>query len=396
MTVTYNPFEPGYIENPYPALRELREADPVHRSPLDFWMLTRYDDMNTVLRDTERFGVDHRKANRQVMEGIDPEFIPVILFRDPPEHTRLRRLLSRAFTPVTVEQFRPRVRELLDGVLDTMAEKGEFDVVAELAMPLPFLVISELLGMPAADREQVLTWTSDIVNITEPTLAMSMSEAIISSRDEMRGYLADVVAAKRKDPADDIITALSVPGDGGDMLDDAELVDHIMLLHVSAHEPTSNHLAHGILALLRHPDQAVLLRGNPDLDVRATEELLRYEAPLQLTGRLALEEVEIDGHVVEKGSPVVMSLAAANHDPAHWGPTADDLDLLRPRAQDHLSFARGVHTCFGSALARLQGQETFGRVLRRFPDLTLLEEPTWNGRLNGRGPETVRVSTAAA
>jgi cytochrome P450 len=393
MTVTYNPFEPGYIENPYPQLKALREADPVHRSPLEFWMLTRYEDINTVLRDTERFSVDHRKAAIQVIEELDPGFIPVILFRDPPDHTRLRKSLSKAMTPNTIENFRPRVRELVSELFDTIEEKGEVDWIAELANPLPYLTISEMLGMPVADRDQILRWTTDIVNITEPNMDPEVTKAIITSRDAMRVYLADLVRARRKEPADDIVSVLVNSEDG--LMSDDEMVDHIMLLHVSAHEPTGNHLGHGLLALLRHPDQAAMLRDDPSLDNHAVEEMLRYEAPLQLTGRFTLEEVEIDGHTVTKGTPVVMSLAAANHDPAHWGPTADELDLKRPRAHEHLSFARGVHTCFGSALARLQGQEVFGRFVRRFPNARLTAEPTWNNRLNGRGPAEMQVAVGA-
>ncbi len=392
-TVMFNPFEPGYIENPYPQLRRLREADPVHHSPLDFWLLTRYEDINSVLRDTDRFSVDHRNASHPVIEEIEAEVIAVILFRDPPDHTRLRKLLSKAFTPHTVEQFRPRVRELVNGLFDRLDEKGEFDFISELAFPLPFMVISELLSMPVGDRDQVLRWTSDIVKMTEPMNPPDVMKAIATSTAEMRAYLSDLLTQRRREPADDVLSALLVAEEDGDRLSDEELVDHVVLLHVSAHEPTVNHLGLGVLALLQRSDQMERLRADPTLDVVAVEELLRYEAPLQLTARLALEPVEIDGHVVAAGSPVVMSLAAGNHDRLKWGPSADDLDLGRRRAHEHLSFARGVHTCFGAALARLQGQEVFGPLSRRFPSLALSGEPRWNGRLNSRGLERLPLST---
>ena len=392
MTVMYNPFDPDYVKNPYPQLKALRDEEPVYRSPIGFWMLTRYDDINTALRDTTRYSVDHRNANVMVVEDQDPQYIPVILFRDPPDHTRLRKLLAKAFTPPFVERFRPRMVALLDELMDKAADRGEFDFVEELAVPLPFLVISEMLGMPPQDRETVLGWTSDIVNVTEPVQTPEVTQAIADSRNAMRDYLEDIVAHKKRQPGDDLITGMIAAEADGAVLDPAELIDHIILLHVSAHEPTANHLSHGLLALLRHPDELAALRADPALDDPAEEELLRYEAPLQLTGRFALEDLEIDGHKVDKGTPVVMSLAAANHDPAHWGPDADALVLRRRRASEHLSFARGIHTCFGAALARMQGQETFGRFVRRFPDVELVGEPEWNGRLNGRGPSRLPVS----
>lgn len=393
MTAIYNPFEPGYIENPYPRLRELRETDPVHHSPAGFWLLTRYEDMNTALRDTDRFSVDHRKATGSAgQENVTAERIPVILFRDPPDHTRLRKLLSKGLTPTSVVRFRPRVRELATGLIEGMADKGECDVITELANELPFLVISEMLGMPPGDHERVRRWTADIVNITEPITSQEVAEAIVRSTDEMRAYLAEVIAGKRSRPADDLISAMATEEADGDRFTEEELIDHVMLLHVSAHEPTVNHLAHGMFALAGNPDQAALLRENPALDGNAAEELLRYEAPLQLTGRIALEDLDIDGHRIEAGSAVVMSLAAANHDPARWGATADELDLARPRAHDHLSFARGVHTCFGAGLARVQGQEVFGPLVRRFPRLTVAVPPRWNGKLNGRGFDELRLS----
>ncbi|MEY9912485.1 cytochrome P450 [Catenulispora sp. MAP12-49] len=392
MTIMYNPFDPDYVKNPYPQLKALREEEPVYRSPIGFWMLTRYDDINTALRDTERYSVDHRNASVMVVEEQDPNYIPVILFRDPPDHTRLRKLLAKAFTPPFVERFRPRMLALLDGLMDEVADKGEFDFVKEVAEPLPYLCISEMLGMPVEDRQTVLGWTSDIVNVTEPVQTPEVTQAIADSRNAMRDFLVDVVAHKKRQPADDLISGMIAAEADGAGLAPEELIDHIILLHVSAHEPTANHLAHGLLALLRHPDQLADLRSDPGLDTAAEEEMLRYEAPLQLTGRIALEDLEIDGHKVDKGTPVVMSLAAANHDPAHWGPDADELVLRRHRAGEHLSFARGIHTCFGATLARMQGQETFGRFVRRFPDVALAGEPEWNGRLNGRGPSSVPIS----
>ena len=393
MSVTYNPFDPSFVQNPYPTFKALREEDPAYEIPAapGVRLLTRYDDIDEVLRDRNRFSVDHRNLKYgPELQDVPYENIGSILFRDPPEHTRWRRTLAKALTPAHVEAFRPRVSEMAGELLDTIEEKGEADFVEEFASPLPFQIVAEMLGTPAADRPQVHRWASNIVNITEPVASPEVARAIARSSDEMRDYLKDLCAEKRAYPADDVISRMVANTDGGFTED--ELVEHVLLLHVSAPEPTTNLLAFGTLALARNPEQAQLLRDDPSLDSNAVEELLRYEAPLQLTGRYPLEDLEIHGHRIKAGTALVLSLASANHDPVHWGPTADDVDLRRDHAQDHLSFARGIHTCFGAALARLQGQETFGRLVRRFHELSLTAQPQWNILLCRRGPASVPIS----
>jgi cytochrome P450 len=394
MTVVYNPFDPSFVANPYPTLKALRETEPVYRvmAADGLWLLTRYHDIDEVLRDRDGFTVDHRKLKSGPAQGDVPyERIANILFRDPPEHTRWRRQMAKALTTAHIEAFRPRAAELAGELLDTIEEKGEVEFIEAFAGPLPFQAISEILGTPVADRPQLHAWTSDIVNITEPVASPGVSEAIVRSSDEMREYLKDLCAHKRAHPADDVISRLAA-ADGDDRPTEEEVVEHVLLLQVAAPEPTTNHLAFGALELARHPDQAGVLRDDPALDNNAAEELIRYEAPLQIAVRGVLRDTEMHGHRIEAGGAVVMSLAAANHDPERWGATADDLDLRRDRPQDNLSFARGIHTCFGAALARLLGRETFGRLVRRFPDLSLAAEPQWNILLNRRGPTQVPIS----
>lgn len=395
MTVDYNPFDPAFVENPYPTLRALQDEAPVYRieAAEGVWLLTRYADLDEILRDRDRFSVDHRNLKRGPEQPVPYERIASILFRDPPEHTRWRRQLSRGLTPVHLDAFRPRVAEMADELLDTIADKGEVDFAAEYSALLPFQAISELLGTPVADRPQLYAWASDIVNITEPVASPEASQAIVRSSDEMRDYMRDLCDHKRAKPADDVISRLATAR-GEDGFGDDELVEHVMLLQVSAPDPSSNLLAQGVLALARNPGQAQALRADRSLDGNAVEEILRYEAPLQMTGRYGLEDIELHGQRIEAGTAVVMSIAAANHDPRRWGPTADQLDLRRERAKDHLSFARGIHTCFGAALARLLGRETFGPMVRRFPELGLTAEPTWHVLLNRRGPATVPISVS--
>jgi cytochrome P450 len=395
MTVVYNPFDPGFVADPYPTFKELRETTPVYRiqEVEGLSLLTRFHDIDEVLRDREAFTVDHRKLAAEGAPGESPfaRTPENILFRDPPEHTRWRRQMSKALSNAHMDAFRARASALADELLDAIAEAGEVDFVEAFASQLPFTAISDLLGTPPADRPQVQAWVSDIVNVTEPVVSPEASEAIVRSSDAMREYLKELCAHKRAHPADDAISRL-VTADGVDAPTPDEVVEQVLLLQVAAPEPTTNHLAFGALELARRPDQARVLREDPSLDHDAAEEILRFEAPLQIAVRGVLRDVELHGQKIEAGTAVVLSLAAANHDTERWGDTADALDLRRDRSHEHLSFARGIHTCFGAALARVLGRETFGRLVRRFPKLSMTAEPQWNVLLNRRGPMRVPIS----
>lgn len=394
-TFTYDPFEPGYIENPYPSLRRLREADPVHRSPFGFWLLTRYDDVNRTMRDHDTMSVDDRKAPRRLMEDIDRDITDVMLTRDAPDHTRWRKLMSKAFTPATVEQTRGHIEDLTHEILDKAAAAGGFDFMVDLGFRLPFTVIADLLDMPVADRAQILEWTTEIVKIVEPIPSTDVMKEMARCIDEMSAYVGELVRARRANPGDDVISAMVSAEEDGDRLTEIEAIEHVILLFTAAHEPTTNFLGNGMLALIRHPDQLQLLRHDPTLDANATEELLRYDPPFQFAMRFVVGETEVDGNKVVPGDLLAMSVASANHDPLHWGPTADDLDLRRHRAHEHLSFSRGVHTCFGAALARVQGQVVFGSMARRFGTIELAGEPQYNGRLNARGLDHLPLTLTA-
>lgn len=391
MTVVYNPFDPVFVANPYPFFKVLRDEDPCHQITAadGVWFLTRHRDIDAILHDRERFSVDHRNLKRGPEQDLSYDDLPVLLFRDPPQHTRWRRLLSQGLTPAHIEAYRPRLAQLIDDHLDLLQDKGETDFLPDVAIPIPSQAIAEILGMPPADHAQIHAWISDIVNLTEPVASPEVTSAIVRSRDEMRDYLRELCAHKRAHPGDDVLSRLLAVS--GDFTED-ELISHVILLHVSAPEPTASLLAYGTLALARHPDQAAVLREDPSLDRNAVEEMLRYEAPLQLTARYPLQDLKLHGKTIEAGTAIVTSLASANHDEQRWGPTADDLDVRRSSANEHLSFARGIHTCFGAKLARMHGQLTFGRLVRRFPRLELVAEPTWNSLLNRRGPTRVHVS----
>jgi cytochrome P450 len=392
MTVVYNPFDPAFVADPYPFFKQLRAEDPCHQimGAGGVCLLTRYDDTSAVLHDRARFSVDHRNLRTGPEQALEYRDIEVILFRDPPEHTRWRQQLSKGITPAHIEAFRPRLTALIDERLDMLEEKGEADFVADVAIPIPFQAICELLGLPVADREQVHAWVSAIVNLTEPMASPQVTQAIVQSRDEMHQYLRELCAHRRAHPGDDVISRLLAVTDSA--FTEEELINHVQMLGVSAPEPTASHMAYGVLALTRNPEQAAALRDDPSLDRNAVEEILRYEAPLQVTGRYPLVDVDFHGRTVEAGTAVVMSIASANHDPDKFGPSADEFDIRRAGANEHLSFARGIHACFGSALARMHGQLTFGRMVRRFPNLALTEEPSWSSWLNRRGATRLMVS----
>jgi cytochrome P450 len=395
----FNPFEPGFFEDPYAQYAELREHDPVHRSPLEVWVLFRYDDIVGVLRDSSlSVQVDNATptARMQMFAEQAPEErergAHSILNVDPPDHTRLRRLVSKAFTPKMVHELRPRIEALVDEALDTMAARGEADVISDLAFPLPFTVISEMLGMPDGNRDEVRGWSHTLTKTLDPILSPEEVQAALTAADNMQAHVQDVLAWKRDHPADDLLTGLLAAEDEGDRLSEIELLDQVLLLYVAGHETTVNLIGNATLALLGHADQLSQLRSDPELDGGAVEELLRYDSPVQFSRRITTADLEVDGKTVPAGTFMLTCLGSANHDEARWGPTADELDITRPDAGQHMSFGNGIHHCLGSSLARTEAQIAIGTLVRRFPDLALAGEPERNGRVVLRGLESLPVT----
>ena len=395
----FNPFEPGFFEDPYAQYAELREHDPVHRSPLEVWVLFRYDDIVGVLRDSSlSVQVDNATptARMQMFAEQAPEErergAHSILNVDPPDHTRLRRLVSKAFTPKMVHELRPRIQALVDEALDTMAARGESDVISDLAFPLPFTVISEMLGMPDGNRDEVRGWSHTLTKTLDPILSPEEVQAALIAADNMQAHVQDVLAWKRDHPADDLLTGLLAAEDEGDRLSEIELLDQVLLLYVAGHETTVNLIGNATLALLGHPDQLAQLRSDPELDGGAVEELLRYDSPVQFSRRITTADLDVAGTTIPAGTFTLTCLGSANHDDARWGPTADELDITRPDAGQHMSFGNGIHHCLGSSLARTEAQVAIGTLVRRFPDLELAGEPERNGRVVLRGLESLPVT----
>jgi cytochrome P450 len=412
-----NPFAQGFFDNPYEQYAAVREQDPVHLSPIGAWALFRYDDVVRVLRDPH-LSVEERNA-QEVTSTLSAEVQEALAARnargsramlnlDPPDHHRLRRLVSKVFTPRMIESLRPRVQQLVDEHLDAVVERGTgtMDVIADLAFPLPFVVISEMLGIPEErDRGQLREWSGALVKTFDPIVTDDDMHAAMRASDNLLEYVTETIAWKRANPADDLLTALIAARETqeeptgwkaepestnehheGDRLDEAELVDQIILLYVAGHETTVNLIGNGTLALLRNPDQLVLLRDDASLDVNAVEELLRYDSPVQMSRRITLEPFEIDGKEIEAGVFLMTSLGSANRDPRKFGNDAARLDLRRADANQHVSFGGGFHSCLGAHLARLEGQVALGTLVRRFPRLELATDtPEWNGRIVLRG-----------
>ncbi|HEX6676678.1 MAG TPA: cytochrome P450 [Actinomycetes bacterium] len=399
--LAFNPFLPEVHEDPYPLYARLRSEDPVHRSEIGFWVLTRHADVLALLRDP-RTSRDPRSSERvellrasvEVGQLLDEEeAAPSMLFVDPPDHTRLRTLVNKAFTPAAVERLRSRVEEIVDGLLDRVAGAGAMDVVEDLAYPLPVTVICEMFGVPEADWDRFRTWSRGLVRLLDPLVAEDAFEQALEARRGLRGYLRELIAERRAHPADDLLTALIAAEDQGQALSEPELVSMCVLLLVAGHETTVNLIANGTIALLRHPRALARLKADPSLAGGAVEELLRYDSPVQFTSRHALADFEIDGRPVRTGETVVGVLGAANRDPAQFA-DPDELDLAR-KPNRHVAFGGGIHFCLGAPLARVEAATAIPAMLERCPNIELAGTPVRRDTVTLRGLSSLPVGFQA-
>jgi len=395
----FDPFAPGFTDDPYPQYAALRTAAPVYRHPLGFWLLTRYEDVSWLLR--AGLSVEDRNVAdaglQQLRESAYGDWAPrtgglSMLDRDPPDHTRLRRLVSKAFTPRAVQALRPRITGLVDGMLDAVARARQVDFVDALAFPLPFTVIAEMLGTPPADHARIRELTGTVVRSLEPVADPGLAAAIVAADSELTGIAAEMIGWKRRNPADDLLTALINAEDDGDVLSDDELIAQTLLLYIAGHETTVSLIAGGTLALLRNPGQLELLRREPGLAGNAVEELLRFDSPVQASRRITREPVTVQHTEIPAGAFIMASLGSANRDELFWGADASELRLDRPNARQQVSFGAGPHHCLGASLARLEASIAFEQILARFPGMALDGDVTWNGRINLRGPARLPVT----
>ena len=396
----YNPFEPGFTEDPYPQYRELRAHDPVHQTLLGFWFLSKYEDVNRFLRD-QALSVEDENAGPSVFDAMFEEAMDermarrgeAMLNRDPPDHTRLRRLVSKAFTPRRIAQLRPRIQELVDEALDKAAANGSMDLIGDLAFPLPFSVISEMMGMPPGiNTDNLREWSGLLVRTLEPPSDLDLIRRIAEAGEKMEALVRDVIAWKRDNMSDDLLSALIAAEDEGDVLSDDELIAQVTLIYIAGHETTVNLIGNGTLALLRNRDQLERLQNDPSLAGPAVEEFLRYDPPVQMSRRITLEDVEVRGKTIPKGTFVICGLASANRDEDKFGPDSEELDITRAGAKEHVAFGGGAHYCLGAALARLEATVAVGSLVQRFPALGLAGDPVYNGRINLRGLDSLPLA----
>ena len=385
--VAYNPLSDEVAKDPYAVYRRLRDKDPIHRMRLiDAWVLTRYEHADAMLCDHKRFSAEDRRFH--------DVGLTTMLDIDPPDHTRLRSLVSRAFTPRSVSRWHERVQEIADRLLDAVAGHDRFDPIAALGYPLPVTAIAEMLGVPAEDMDRFEGWSNDIALIVEPILTPVQVEAVGCATEELFAYFETVVETRQREPKDDLVSALLAAEEEGDKLSREELLSAMLLILVAGNETTRNLIGNGMLALLRHPDQLQRLRDAPDLLEPAVDELLRYDSPVRIDGRVVREDLEIGGKRLRAGQKVIALLGAANRDPAAFE-NPEALDIGREN-KSHLSFGRGIHYCLGASLALLEARIAFRGLLDRFPSIRLAAEPRYRDGIVLRGVESLWIEVEQA
>lgn len=395
----FDPGVEGYFDDPYPQLAALREQAPVHWSEvISSWVVTRYEDVHRLSRDRSLLGSVGTLDPAAALTGQASEahrrrrLEKTMTRRDGDDHLRLRRLVSTVFTPRALGRWKDRADRIVEELLAAAADKETIDVMSEFALPLPVRIISEMLGMPAADTGRLRDWSRALTRGLDPSLTAQEDEAAAAAGQAMFAYVGQVVADKRKDPGDDILSALIEAEEGGDRLTTEEIQAQVMTLYVAGHETTANLIGNGLISFFRFAEQMDRLRADPGLDANAVEEVLRYDSPAQFTRRVNRVPLEVGGVTIPAGSLLTLALGSANRDPLKWGPTADVLDVARPGANEHVAFGGGAHYCLGNALARLETRAALPRLVRRFPHMQpATAEPAWMQRITLRGVETLPV-----
>ncbi len=410
--LVFDPFDPRWVTDPFPLYAELRQEAPVHRNHLGFWVLSRHADCLALLRERRASSDSTRvdaarlafrlRRDPAATRAADPartraaaamvEARP-FLFRDPPDHTRLRGLVSKAFTPRVVESMRPRTQQIVDELLDAALDEGDVDLLRALAYPLPVQVICELLGVPAEDQGRFQAWSGALARGIDPEFLLP--DEVVDARQaavvEFAQYFFELLAERRASPGDDLISALALAEDGGDTLSEAELLSTCILLLVAGHETTVNLISGGVHALLCHPDQWRRLRQDPGIVRNGVEELLRFVSPVQFTVRTIVEDLDLAGVPMEVGDFVMALLGSGNHDPEAFV-DPERLDLGRANV-NHLGFGFGIHHCLGAPLARMETQVALTALARRAPDLALATDTvSYRPTVALRGLEALPVS----
>ena len=371
--VAWNPLSAAVVQDPWPVYAALRARGTAHRSRLmNAWLFARHADADAILRDHRNFASDPRRGTltrrQQAMLPAENEYPMLIL--DPPDHTRLRALVSKAFTSRAVAALEARIRAITAALLDDIDDPGGFDLMAALAQPLPIVVIAEMLGIPAEDRDRFKLWSVQRARLLEPTVSHRERAIARDASREFDAYFRAIIAMRRSEPRDDIVSALACAEDGGERLSEREMLNMLRLLLIAGNETTTNLIGNGMLALLANPDQLARLRDDPDLMPAAVEELLRFDSPVQITIRRARADCAVNGFEVRARDNLAVLIGAANRDPDVFD-EPDRLDVGRAHCP-HLSLGRGIHHCLGAPLARLEARIAFRTLLERFARIDLL------------------------
>jgi cytochrome P450 len=401
----YDPFNPATRANPYPVYRQMREEAPVFvEEEFGEMFVSRHADILPILRDGERFSSDSSNMSPELItaRGGDPSSAQdfggflggrVMLFSDPPDHTRLRRLAQHAFTPKAVDSWRPRVQALVADMLADVGPRDEIDVMEQLARPLPVFVIAEILGVPVADRDRFAEWSVHLARMIDPdsNLAPDDFNKAIQSAMEFVQYFNELIEERRVTPREDVVSVMIAAEEEGDRLTHGELLANLILLLVAGHETTSNLIGNGTLALCTFPAARDEFAADPDgLAKTAIDEFLRYDSPVQFTARTALQDVEIGGLTLEQGHQALLMLAGANRDPEAFD-RPEELVLTRT-PNNHVAFSNGIHFCLGAMLARMEGQEAFPALIKKFPKLERVGDLVYRPNMTLRGLAQLMVT----
>ena len=398
----FNPFDPAFRANPYPYYDALRTHDPVHTTEFGMVVLTRYEDVTTTLksadfsRDIDKYSTQASSEARQARRDRQESRTKSILNLDPPDHTRLRRIVSKSFTPSAMERLRPRIQQLVDNVLDRAQNTGSLELIDDLAFPVPFQVISDLLNMPTDRADELREWSQIITNSLEPT---ATDDDLVRSEDaiaQLVPYLTLIIEDRRKHLSDDMLSSLITAEESGEQMTTEELMAFVVLLYIAGHETTVNLIGNGTLALLKNPEQLAFVHNN-GLTQSHIDELLRFDGPVQHTVRVPLVPVHymVDNEqiTVQPGIMVLTSLGGANHDPSMFE-NPNDLNLNRANSNRHMAFASGIHYCLGASLAKLETEIAVGSLIKRFAQIEIVGTPSWRDRLTIRGVNQLRLSVS--
>ncbi|AVV41440.1 cytochrome P450 [Streptomyces sp. P3] len=398
--LSFDPWDPAFVADPYPAYAELRERGRViYYEPTGQWLVPGHADVSALLRErrlgrTYQHRFTHEEFGRTAPPAEQEPFHTLndhgMLDLEPPDHTRIRRLVSKAFTPRTVERLKPYVQRLAGELVDGLVRAGGGDLLSDVAEPLPVAVIAEMLGIPEADRGPLRPWSADICGMYELNPSQETAAKAVRASVEFTAYLRELIAERRKEPGDDLVSGLIAAHDEGDRLTEQEMISTAVLLLNAGHEATVNATVNGWWALFRNPEQLAVLRADHSLVPSAVEELMRYDTPLQLFERWVLDDIEIDGVTVPRGAEIAMLFGSANHDPAVFA-EPERLDLTRAD-NPHISFSAGIHYCIGAPLARIELAASMTALLERAPTLAPAAEPRRKPNFVIRGLEGLAVT----